>query len=77
MYRVLRRYLEYCEGLAYPLTLKAMGLDAEAAKAYEDFRIEFGRYEIEMEAVFDHGHSSRGYTYLIFGKADNPLLATE
>ncbi len=74
LYRVLRRYLEYCEGLAYPLTLKCVGLSLEASKAYEEFRAEFGKYEREIEALFDQGHSSRAYTYCVFGKADNPLL---
>ena len=74
MHRVLRRYFEYCEGLAYPLTLKAMGLSIEASEAYEEFRTEFGKYELEMDGLFDQGHSSRGYTYCIFGKANNPLL---
>ena len=74
LYRVLRRYLEYCEGLVLPFTLKCVGLSLEASKAYEDFRSDFGKYEREMEALFDQGHSSRAYTHFVFGKSDNPLL---
>ena len=74
MHRVLRRYLEYCEGLSYPLTLKAMGLGLEASLAYEEFSTEFGKYEFEMEGIFDQGHSTRAYTHRIFGKSENPLL---
>ena len=74
LYRVLRRYLEYCEGLSYPLILKCMGLSLEARHAYSRFATEFGKYELEMEAIFDQGHSTRAYTHFIFGKVNNPLL---
>ena len=74
LYRVLRRYLEYLEGLAYPLTLKCMGLHTEAAEAFNEFITEYGKYELEMEALFDHGHAARAYIYCIFGTVGGTFL---
>ena len=33
--------------------LKAYGADAEAIKAYKDFLMSFGKYEVEIETYFD------------------------
>jgi hypothetical protein len=74
MHRVLRRYLEYCEGLAYPLILKAMGLSIEASEAYEEFRTEFGKYELEMDGLFDQGHAARAYKMHILGRVGKVFL---
>ena len=70
MYRVLRRYLDYCTGLAYPLTLKCVGLGREACIAFDEFITDFGKYELEMDALFDQGHIARGYKLHIFGKVN-------
>jgi hypothetical protein len=52
-YRILRRYLEYCKGIASALVLKASG-DENAAKAHHNnFKSEFGKYELEMERCYD------------------------
>ncbi len=67
LYRVLRRYIEYCEGLSYPLTLKCMGLGREAQEVFTEFISDFGKYELEMDGLFDQGHVSRAYKMHIFG----------
>ncbi|MBQ8552175.1 MAG: DUF4838 domain-containing protein [Clostridia bacterium] len=51
--KLLRRHIEYCNGLSEVWTLKALGADPEAVKAFEAFRISFGRHEIEIETYFD------------------------
>ena len=52
-YRILRRYLEYCKGLAPALALKAEGKEYQAKAEWDKFRIEFGKYELEMERCYD------------------------
>ena len=54
MYRILARYLEYCDGLADALVLKAVGLGDEAKDSFNAFFDRFGRYELEMERCYDH-----------------------
>ena len=53
-YRLMRYYLEYCEGLARCLTLKCLGAHKEAKEEFVKFYTEFGKYEIEIERYFDH-----------------------
>jgi len=52
-YRLLMRYLDYCEGLADVMVLKCLGADAEAVSKYAAFLNEFGKYEIEIERYYD------------------------
>jgi hypothetical protein len=52
-YRLLMRYLDYCEGLADVMILKCLGADAEAVSKYAAFLNEFGKYEIEIERYYD------------------------
>jgi hypothetical protein len=52
-YRLLMRYLDYCEGLADVMILKCLGADAEAVVRYASFLNEFGKYEIEIERYYD------------------------
>ena len=58
-YRVLARYLDYCDGLTRALILKAGEKDKEAYEAYREFFREFGKREIEIERVFDQSLSYR------------------
>ena len=58
-YRVLARYLDYCDGLTRALILKADEKDKEAYDAYREFFREFGKREIEIERVFDQSLSYR------------------
>lgn len=52
-YRLLLRYLDFCKGLAKALSLKASGKEYEAQDAYNEFRIEFGKRELEIERYYD------------------------
>ena len=52
--RLLLRYTQYCRGIAKSLKLRAFGLDLEAKKDFSAFAREFGAYEQEMEAYYDH-----------------------
>ena len=54
MYRVLWRYLEYVKLLAPILALKADGKELEAKEKFLEFKSYFGKYELEMERVYDH-----------------------
>ena len=51
--RILKRYLEYCKGIADVLALKAAGENDEAHKSYYSFLDDFGKYEIELERYYD------------------------
>ncbi len=53
MYRVLYRYLEYAKVLSEALATKAEGKDREALKMVEALRVDFGKYELEMERCYD------------------------
>ena len=52
-YRILARYLEYCKAVAKFLMLKAAGKEQTAKDEFCKFRVEFGRYELEMERYYD------------------------
>ena len=52
--RLLLKYIEYCNGISYALSLKCIGKDTEANKTFYDFMRNFGKYEIEIERWFDH-----------------------
>ncbi len=65
-YRILLKYLDYCEGLAYPLILKAMGIEDEAISEYAKFLNEFGKNEIEIERYYDQ--SLYGMTFGLYTK---------
>ena len=54
MYRVLWRYLEYVKLLAPLLSMKAEGKELEAKAKFLEFKNYFGKYELEMERVYDH-----------------------
>ena len=53
-YRILARYLEYCDNIADLFILKATGNEYAAKAAYNEFRVKFGKYELEMERCYDH-----------------------
>ena len=52
--RILEKHAEYCEGLARVLIERAKGDIPTAEKMFNEFRIEFGRHEAEIERYFDH-----------------------
>ena len=52
--RILEKHAKHVELLAAALSKKAVGLDDEAMKLYEKYRIESGKDEIELGLYFDH-----------------------
>ncbi|MBQ8408317.1 MAG: DUF4838 domain-containing protein [Clostridia bacterium] len=51
--RLLKRHMEFCNGLAEVLLLKAAGNDSEAKEAFVKFFSSFGKYEYELATYFD------------------------
>ena len=72
-YRVLARYLDLCVILADLLMLKAAGNDKEALDEFKPKLREFGKYELEMEHVYDHTMCFRSW-HRLFGDFDNPTV---
>ncbi len=52
--RLLARHAEYCEGVAEFMAEKAMGNHKRAMELLQEFKVNFGRYEIEMDRYYDH-----------------------
>ena len=52
-YRILEKYLTFCKRLADCMILKVTGEEYKAKEEFNRFRIEFGKYELEMERVYD------------------------
>jgi len=51
--RLLKRHMEFCNGLADVLILKAAGKDDEAKAEFVKFFSSFGKYEYELATYFD------------------------
>lgn len=71
--RLLLRHAEYIEGMAAFLAEKALGHDADALQTLDEFRIRFGRHEVELERYFDHFIAFRAFKMLI----DKPVVILE
>ena len=54
-WRLLNRYAEWLDWMANIVIEKAKGNDWKARELAEQFRVEFGKYEIEMERYYEHG----------------------
>ena len=53
-YKLLRFYSKLLCGIAKPHVLKAYGAEDLAKEAYIEFLLEFGKYEHELKAYYDH-----------------------
>lgn len=51
--RLLKRHIEFCNGFADVMILKAEGKDQEAKDAFVKFFASFGKYEYEIDTYFD------------------------
>ena len=67
-YRILRRYLEFCVGFSDAMILKSIGLGDEAKKVFDEFFLEFGKYELEMERCYDHYNFGNALKKRIFDR---------
>ena len=54
-YRILKRFMQFCDGLAHYLTLLCLGANEEAKTGFFEFFTEFGKYELEIERYYDQG----------------------
>ena len=52
--RILLRHADYIEGLASFLVEIAQGNYKQSKEKFEEFRIGFGKYELELERYYDH-----------------------
>ena len=51
--RLLEKHAEYCEGLAEVLIERAKGNLDRAMEMYDEFRVGFGKHEVEIQHYFD------------------------
>ena len=54
-WRLLLRHARYCEGLAAVMREKCVGHNRLAMEMYEQFLLDFGKYDYETERYFDFG----------------------
>jgi hypothetical protein len=52
-FRILDKYLDYCDGISEALALKADEKDLEAQSLFKEFMSEFGKYELQFERYYD------------------------
>jgi len=67
-YRMLDRYMIYCQGILDVLMLKTVGLGMEAQKAFYEFLDKFGVYELELETCYDQDMMTLAMRQ-VFGKS--------
>lgn len=72
-YRVLARFMELAKNISELLIIKAEGRDQEALEKFVPKMREFGKYELEMERVYDHHLCYRSW-HRLFGDFDNPTV---
>jgi hypothetical protein len=70
MFKLLRYYMEYCEGVAKCLVPKAFGAGAEAMELFQAFLAEFGKREHEIATCYDHFLASWALSHRIFKRPE-------
>ena len=73
-FKLLRYYVEYCEGLAKALIPKAFGAGEEAKELFLQFFDEFGKREHEIATCFDHFLAGEALFGRIFKRKENALF---
>ncbi|MBQ8344686.1 MAG: DUF4838 domain-containing protein [Clostridia bacterium] len=66
-YKLLRLYMEFCQGLAKCLIPKCQGNGEEAARLFDEFLKDFGRHEAEIETYYDQHMFGSCMNSKIFG----------
>jgi len=69
-YKLLRYYMEYCQGVAAALIPKCYGAGAEAKELFEKFYNSFGRHEHEIATCFDQFLAAWAYVSRIFNRPE-------
>ncbi len=70
-FKLLRYYVEYCEGLTKCLIPKCFGAGAEAMALFQDFLADFGRHEHEIGTCYDHFLATWALSHRIFKRPEN------
>jgi hypothetical protein len=77
-WRLLNRYADWLDWMANIVIEKAKGNDWKARDLAEQFRVEFGKYEIEMERYYEHGMCAyQVITWLCRAKALSKRIIVE
>ena len=71
--RILEKHAKHIELLAAALSKKAVGLDDEAVKLYNVYRVESGKDEIELGLYFDHTLYNNRFSYIFNKKSEFAL----
>ena len=71
--RILEKHAKHTELLAAALSKKAVGLDDEAVKLYNVYRVESGKDEIELGLYFDHTLYNNRFSYIFNKKSEFAL----
>ena len=73
-YKLMRYYMEYCEGLANCFAIKCFGAGVEAKAAFERFLADFGKHETEIETYYDHYMMAFGYSVSFDGMENSTAI---
>jgi len=71
--RLLLRYFDYVTMLSEVVGLKAFGAAVEARKKFEEFKRDFGKYELEIERYHEQLTLHKGFDWRILKKDDEEL----
>lgn len=63
-WRILLRHTEFCEGIAQIMMEKCIGHNQEAHALFEQFKRDFGKYDLELERYFDFSLFAIAFTNL-------------
>ncbi len=72
-YRLLWRYFDYVTMLSEVVLLKSFGAAVEARRKFEEFKKEFGKYELEIERYHEQVTLHKGFDWRILKKDDEEL----
>ena len=64
-WRVILRHTEYCERLAEVMIEKCQGRNMEALDRLDQMKLDFGKYDYELERYFDFGMFTHSFTNVI------------
>ena len=64
-WRVILRHTEYCAGLAEVMIEKCQGRNIEALERLDQLKLDFGKYDFELERYFDFGMFTHSFTNVI------------
>ncbi len=77
MYKLLRYYMEYCQGLAKCLIPKCYGAGKEAKELWEQFVTDFGRHEREIETCYDQWMMYYAFNHKVFASEEAAVPTVE